>query len=235
MIKGILFDYGGTIDTNGKHWASVLYQAYNRLGIPIDKALFGAVFAHGERQLALHPIIQKGFDFYQVLTAKIAIHFDYLRQYGFVLDDNNIPLIAKDCDALVRSNIENAIPLLSALQSEYRLAIVSNFYGNLQRVLDTYKILPYFETVIESAVVGVRKPDPAIYQMGYQALGLLPEECLIVGDSYKKDIVPAYRNGCRSVWINVEGWEESTDVSYEHKDMEADTILELPTLLQTIQ
>ena len=39
-IKGIIFDYGGTIDTNGKHWAEVLWSRYKELNIPVSKEDF---------------------------------------------------------------------------------------------------------------------------------------------------------------------------------------------------
>ena len=61
--------------------------------------------------------------------------------------------------------------------------------------------------MIESALVGVRKPDPAIYRMGVEAAGVQPGEVLVVGDSYGKDIVPAKAIGCRAVWMKGEEWE----------------------------
>ena len=66
------------------------------------------------------------------------------------------------------------------------MVLVSNFYGNVQAVLADFNLLQYFESIIESAVVGVRKPDPQIFRLGVDALGMKPEEVLVVGDSYKK-------------------------------------------------
>ena len=56
-----------------------------------------------------------------------------------------------------------------------------------------------FQTVIESAVVGIRKPDPRIFLLGVEALGLKAEEVSVVGDSLEKDIIPAHKAGCRTV------------------------------------
>ena len=39
-VKGILFDYGGTIDSNGMHWAEVIWMAYEALKVPVSKAVF---------------------------------------------------------------------------------------------------------------------------------------------------------------------------------------------------
>ena len=41
-VKGILFDYGGTIDSNGMHWAEVIWMAYEALEVPVSTAVFRA-------------------------------------------------------------------------------------------------------------------------------------------------------------------------------------------------
>ena len=89
--------------------------------------------------------------------------------------------------------------------------LVSNFYGNISRVLDDFGIGKYFKEVIESAVVEIRKPDPRIFEKGVEALGLSPEEVLVVGDSYKKDILPAQEAGCRTLWLKGRGWTAEED------------------------
>ncbi|MBR2300435.1 MAG: HAD family hydrolase, partial [Bacteroidaceae bacterium] len=66
----------------------------------------------------------------------------------------------------------------------------------------------YFNSIIESSVVGIRKPDPALYAMGVKALSLPAEEILVIGDSYRKDICPAGSIGCKTIWIKGLVWEE---------------------------
>lgn len=39
-IQGIIFDYGGTIDTNGRHWAEVLWEKYKTFDVPVSKPEF---------------------------------------------------------------------------------------------------------------------------------------------------------------------------------------------------
>ena len=70
--------------------------------------------------------------------------------------------------------------------------LVSNFYGNIEVVLKEFNLDGIFQEIVESAVVKVRKPDPRIYQLGVEALQLPPENIVVVGDSYDKDIVPAH-------------------------------------------
>ena len=48
--------------------------------------------------------------------------------------------------------------------------------------------------------------------MGVKALGIKPEETIVVGDSFDKDIMPAKKAGCKAVWMKGEGW---TDKQYD--------------------
>ena len=91
------------------------------------------------------------------------------------------------------------------------LVLVSNFYGNIETVLEDFGIRRFFGAIIESAVLGIRKPDPRIFEHGVKALGLLPEETLVIGDSYRKDIVPAESIGCQAIWLKGKGWTEEED------------------------
>jgi len=93
------------------------------------------------------------------------------------------------------------------------MVLVSNFYGNVDEVLRDFDLRRYFTGVIESAVVGVRKPDPRIFQLGVVALGLPANEVLVVGDSLRKDILPARSLGCRTAWIKGRGWTPDEDAA----------------------
>ena len=75
-------------------------------------------------------------------------------------------------------------------------------------VLQEFGLDGLFSQIIESAVVGVRKPDPRIFTLGVEALGLNPSEVIVVGDSIDKDIIPATKAGCQTVWFKGEGWTD---------------------------
>ena len=86
------------------------------------------------------------------------------------------------------------------------LVLVSNFYGNIESVLHDFDLDGLFGSIVESAVVGVRKPNPAIFQIGVDRLGMQSEEVVVIGDSYDKDIVPATQIGCQTIWLKSIGW-----------------------------
>jgi putative hydrolase of the HAD superfamily len=210
MTQGLLFDYGGTIDTNGLHWGSVLWAQYEKNHVPVSKADFSKAYAFGERALAINPLVKPEHNFYDVLCLKTEQQFNFLEENGFSLDRNLIETIATDSNAFARCTIEKALPTLEMLVEKYPLVMVSNFYGNLNSVLKDFGIRSYFKELVESAVVGVRKPDAAIYQLGVEALNIPAENCIVIGDSYSKDIVPAHSIGCKTIWLNVQGWEDTT-------------------------
>jgi FMN phosphatase YigB (HAD superfamily) len=90
------------------------------------------------------------------------------------------------------------------------MVLVSNFYGNINTVLREFGLAKYFKDVIESAAVGIRKPDARIFTLGVKSLGLKPEETIVVGDSFYKDIEPAGKLGCHTVWFKGKGWTNKT-------------------------
>ncbi len=207
-IKGIIFDYGGTLDTNGGHWGAVIWSGYEKYQVPVNLNAFQEAYTYAERQMALQPIIKPQFNFLEVLEAKLNVQFDYLIAAGYDLDRSLAHRIAFDGYSLAKNTVEEVKPLLNSLHEKYPIVMVSNFYGNLKSVLDDFGILSYFQEVVESAVVGVRKPDPAIYALGVTKIGLPAHEVLVVGDSYSKDMVPAKAVGCQTLWLKGQTWGE---------------------------
>ena len=213
--KGLIFDYGGTIDTNGCHWAMRLWHGYQRHDMPVTLEQFRAAYVEAERTLARTPIIQSDYTFRKTLAAKLRIQFDYLLDKGILTNSNfslasKKSLILEDLYNLTTEDVHNAREVLLKLKEKYPLVLVSNFYGNLNVVLAEFGLDGVFDSVIESAVVGVRKPDPEIFKMGLKALGLQPNDVVLVGDSLDKDILPAHQLGIQTVWLRGEQWSEPT-------------------------
>lgn len=231
IIKGIIFDYGGTLDTNGGHWAAVLWSGYEKYQVPVNLNSFQEAYAYAERQMAIQPIIKSEFNFLEVLEAKLKVQFEYLIAAGYELDMLLANKIAFDGYSLAKSTIEQVKPLLHTLADRYPIVMVSNFYGNLKSVLADFGILSYFNSIVESAVVGVRKPDPAIYALGVQEMGLKAQEILVVGDSYGKDMVPAKTIGCQTLWLRGKTWGEDSLQDSSAADRQFNTIFDLLKLL----
>lgn len=206
MIRGFIFDYGGTLDTGGQHWGKVIWHAYEHLQVPVSETDFRDAYVHAERTLGKNPIIKPDFTFYKTLETKIRLQLEYLQtSYIIPLTSYILPLTSYLYEATVAETSKSREVLLS-LKKQYPMVLVSNFYGNIATVLKEFKLDGIFDTIIESAVVGVRKPDPQIFTLGVEALGMQPDEVVVVGDSMDKDIIPASKAGCHTVWFKGEGW-----------------------------
>lgn len=218
MLQGIIFDYGGTIDSRGEHWSEVIWRGWQAAGLTVDKDVFRECYVHAERALAAERIILPGDDFRQLMCKKVEVELTHLAQIcPGAVESGQIPVLAADiaacCDASARECISDARPVLEALAARFPMVLVSNFYGNVDSVLRAYDLRRYFRGVIESAVVGVRKPDPRIFMLGVVALGLQPEQVLVVGDSLRKDILPAQSIGCKVAWLKGKGWTPEEDAA----------------------
>ncbi|MDR3267812.1 MAG: HAD family hydrolase [Tannerella sp.] len=214
QIKGFLFDYGGTIDSDGVHWSEVIWQAYRAEQMPVTKEAFRQAYVHGERTLGKYPLVQPHHTFSDMLLLKTDIQLEWLKANRFLPEDGVTPerkqRIAEYGYACAGRSAKAARPVLEALAERYPLALVSNFYGNIASVLKDFELDRFFPVIIESAVCGVRKPDPQIFRLGVEALHLTAGEVAVVGDSYDKDILPAASIGCLTIWLKNTGWEAST-------------------------
>ena len=210
-IQGVIFDYGGTIDTNSRHWAEVLWEKYVEMKVPVDKESFREAYVHGERTLAKVRLVLPEHDFHEVLRIKTRIQIDYLVEQGklnglLAQEKAYAVHVADLCYDYVLNILERTRPVVQKLSEHYKLVLVSNFYGNIETILKDFGLSSYFSAIVESSVVGVRKPDPAIYQLGVDAMGLPAEKILVVGDSFSKDVVPAKKVGCQVAWLKGQGW-----------------------------
>lgn len=215
-VKGIIFDYGGTIDCHGDHWSEIIWAGYQKENINVTKLQFRDCYVFAERELARVKHILPEHNFYDLLVIKMRIELQNLIDNNILPADYDIEVkgeaVARYCYEFAKSCIEEARSTLEKLYAKYPMVLVSNFYGNVETVLTDFDLRKYFKSIIESAVVGIRKPDPRIFALGVEALGLEPKDVIVIGDSYKKDIVPAETIGCQVAWVKGKGWTDDDDL-----------------------
>ncbi|MBR1445569.1 MAG: HAD family hydrolase [Alloprevotella sp.] len=222
-IKAIILDYGGTIDTGGRHWARVLREAYDASNVPITDEQFREAYVFGERALAKAPIVKKDDDFRHLLLKKVDQEIAWLEYKGYwnasgLMREAARYDIASFCDNFAREQTSRARAVIETLSKTYKLVLVSNFYGNIHTVLAAYKLDQFFPDIIESSVVGVRKPDPRIWKLGVNAAGCTASQCCVVGDNFRKDIAPAKSIGCKTIWFKGEAWDDNEEVDETKAD-----------------
>lgn len=208
-IKGFIFDYGGTLDTRGNHWGKVLWHGYERTGVPVGEQDFRDAYVYGERTLATSPIVKPDFTFRDTLQAKIRLQLQWLEENRSLGDATRyLERILDDVYQQTKDTTKESALVVGELAKRFPLVLVSNFYGNISTVLREFSLDHLFGDIIESAVVGIRKPDARIFALGVERLGMKTEEVAVVGDSYDKDILPSHSIGCHTIWFKGEGWTD---------------------------
>lgn len=208
-IKGFIFDYGGTLDTRGNHWGKVLWHGYERTGVPVGEQDFRDAYVYGERTLATSPIVKPDFTFRDTLQAKIRLQLQWLEENRSLGDATRyLERILDDVYQQTKETTKESAQVVEELAKRFPLVLVSNFYGNISTVLREFGLDHLFGDIIESAVVGIRKPDARIFALGVERLGLKAEDVAVVGDSYDKDILPSHSIGCHTIWFKGEGWTD---------------------------
>jgi FMN phosphatase YigB (HAD superfamily) len=94
-----------------------------------------------------------------------------------------------------------AVETLKALARRYRLGLIANQPAGTEARLAHYGIRSYFSVIISSTEEGVRKPDPAIYELGLQRAQVRANRAVMVGDRLDNDIIPSIEVGLHAVWI----------------------------------
>jgi FMN phosphatase YigB (HAD superfamily) len=234
-IETVLFDFGGTLDSDGVAWKERFHALYQAEGLDISAEDFAPAFYAADDALvgALAPTstLKETVD---------ALITNLEAELGRRTTENGAGGIDGARGERVASRFlgeTSAIfarnrPVLEALGERYRLGVVSNFYGNLEAVCESSGLGPLFGVMADSQRVGAEKPEPAIFQAALSALHAAPETAVMVGDSLRRDYEGARRSGMGFIWIAPEG-VQAAERSAAARPVLA-TVSELPGLLDIL-
>jgi putative hydrolase of the HAD superfamily len=94
---------------------------------------------------------------------------------------------------------------LLRIARNFRIAVISNADGGIERILSRCGIAECFESITDSGIVGFEKPRREIFASALSAMKASPEESLYVGDVYSVDYVGASSAGMDAVLLDVSG------------------------------
>lgn len=195
--NALLIDFGGTLDADGEPWVDRFFRLYQLSAGALDRNQFRLAFAKSDEQLARLPGVAR-MDYSQTVAAQA----DLLKD---VLPDGECVGAPEFRDQFVAAAVEvacrNHEVLLELKAGGYRLAVVSNYQGNLQPCLDELGLGDLFDVVSDSEVVGSRKPDRRIFDVTLAALKREAPECWMIGDSPPNDIAAAASLGMNTCWM----------------------------------
>jgi len=118
-------------------------------------------------------------------------------------------------------------PYLEALrQRGYYMGVISNSVGTIESQLTQLELVQYFQTVLDSAIVGVEKPNPGIFQLALERAQVRPDEAIFIGDTNATDVGGAELSGLHGVLIDRVGAYPDAKAPRITSLPELDTILE---------
>ena len=214
QIRAVLFDRDDTlVDARGswrRGFAAAIAELYaaspalRALGSP--EAIYDAHFRrHSE---AAHRAAGGG-EWQERFTREA---FEWLLAEQLAPDAALAARLSDAYRAAVLGHVEafpDALATLEAVGARYRLGLISNGPGQLQRPkVERCGLERFFGAVVISGEVGVRKPDPAIFGLALEALAVPAEAAVYVGDNPRHDVVGARDSGLAAIWVNRGDWGE---------------------------
>jgi len=102
-----------------------------------------------------------------------------------------------------RRPVDGARALLAAIKAHAQIGIVSNNIRAEQLAkLTLCGFEPYVDALVVSGETGISKPDPRIFHIALDRLGVRPDDAVMVGDSWTADVDGAHAAGIRAIWFN---------------------------------
>jgi putative hydrolase of the HAD superfamily len=240
-LNTILFDLGSTLIYFNSDWQEVMPQAVDALrsrltsyGYDLDNNEFQQSFGQALREY----YVERDTEFIEYTTTYLLN--SHMEQWGYT----GVP--ESHIEEAVRAFYEiserywypepDAVPTLRALKDRgFRMGIVSNAGDDqdVQALVDKAGVRDYFEVILSSAAVGIRKPNPKIFDLALESIGSKPSQAAMVGDTLGADILGAQNAGLLDIWIT--RWADTpanrAHLDTIHPTLQIGNLAQLTTLL----
>jgi HAD superfamily hydrolase (TIGR01549 family) len=198
-IRAVLLDFGGTLASGGLDWDPyhesirnyLLSLGYNFGMRDVKKALRGALS-----------------DLEKVRSCGNEMRFEevysiFLRNLGIIPDDSVLEWLHENFKVYYRTSFYSCTEnVLKKLSSKYKVAMISNTMSDQPKLLlRDAGYDKYFDLLVCSRDLAVRKPNPEIFRIVLKKLGVKPSEAVHVGDSVEADMMGAQESGLTGIWI----------------------------------
>lgn len=198
-IKAVLLDFGGTLASGGLDWDPyhesirkyLISIGYNVDMKTLKKALRGAL-------VDLNKIRSKGKE-----RTFEEVYSNFLEKLGIIHDKDVLDWLHDNFKFHYKTSFYPCVEdLLRELSAKYKIAMVSNTMSDQPRLLlEKTKMDQYFDLMICSRDLGVRKPNPDIFKIVLEKIDAIPSESVHVGDSVEADMYGARDSGITGIWI----------------------------------
>ncbi len=207
LVKAIYFDLGETLVTQNIEDNLVTMKALEKIS---------KIIPHRKSPSELFTLYKQGYKVNEAFRTKHQVEIPIQawmvqllrRALGQEPEDS---LVEEAIKIVISARAENAVvfpdskPLLEKLSKrKIKLGIISNVSSHdvAVEILRKVGLLEYFDTVVTSAFVGIRKPDPGIFLYALMQFKLQPWNSVIVGDSERHDVWGGTITGMKTVLVS---------------------------------
>ncbi|AUC82352.1 YjjG family noncanonical pyrimidine nucleotidase [Lacinutrix sp. Bg11-31] len=224
-ITDVFFDLDHTLWDFDKNSALTFEIIFKKNNVVVDLEHFSEIY---------QPINLKYWKLYrEEKVSKNNLRYGRLKEsfdaLEIVVQDNVIHQLSIDyIDYLTTHNhvFDGTIEILDYLKSKYKLHIITNGFEEVQQIkLDKSKIAHYFDTVTSSEAVGVKKPNPKVFNHALKMANITKENGIMIGDNYEADILGALNMGLDAICYNYH------NVALENEIKEVKHLLDLKKYL----
>lgn len=201
--KHIFFDLDHTLWDFDKNSALTFEKIFEIYNVEVDVSKFLSIYEPVNSnywKLYREDKIDKA----QLRYGRLKDSFDTL---GHTIEDRLINILSDAyIEYLTSFNhlFEHTQETLEYLRPRYKLHIITNgFQEAQQKKIEASNLQEYFQTITNSEMVGVKKPNPLIFNHAMHLAKARPEESLMVGDNLEADILGALNVGLDAIFFNI--------------------------------
>jgi len=241
VIRGVIFDLGSTLIRFEGDWPILLQNSLDLLinqlqkdGLGFDQSDFRSAF---ERALEVYDLQRQSNLLERSTTSLLQ---ETMNSFGH--EEISPDILGRGLRRFysVSETHWQPMPALHAVLDELHeegrmLGMISNAgdVENVQRLIDKADIRSYFDPIIISAAIGIRKPDPRLFEMVLDQWQVNPDSVVMIGDRLDADILGAQGTGIHQIWLKPE--IETSNATQITPEKIAEKLVEIPGLIREIE
>ena len=121
--------------------------------------------------------------------------------FNLLVEKYHLPKI--EWPAFLDKKIEGIEEVLDHFKNDFHLGIIANQPAGTIDRLEKWAIKDYFEVIIPSFDVNLKKPQKEIFLLALDKANCNPEEAMMIGDRLENDILPSMQLGFKTIWLRV--------------------------------
>lgn len=241
VIRGAIFDLGSTLIRFEGDWPilfqdslDLLIEQLQKDGLTFDQSDFCSAF---ERAMEAYDLQRQSNQLERSTTSLLQ---ETMKAFGHKDVSPAILERGLKCFYSVSETHWQPMPALHAVLDELSeegrmLGMISNAgdVENVQRLIDKVEVRAYFDPIIISAAIGIRKPDARPFEMVLDQWQVDPDSVVMIGDRLEADILGAQGTGIHQIWLKPEA--ETSVVTQIYPEKIAEKLVDIPDLIREIE